>query len=247
MQQAGTFYLDGPLNIAHRGARDVAPENTMAAFAAAVDAQADGIELDVSRCGTGEIVVMHDDTVDRTTDGSGTVARLGWAAIVELDAGGWFAPEFVGERVPTLAEVLDLVGGRLRVNIEVKHKAQRHDGIEEEIAEMVAQRDLGSSIIISSFDPVILRRFKQGRAAARHRLAVLGQHAVLPEPRLGASSHADGCRPPTSRDGVGPVRAYHEARTAPGQCVDGERGRRHAADDRTGRRRYHHRPSRAST
>ena len=71
------FYLDRrPLVIAHRGARDVAPENTLAAFAAAAAAGADGIELDVTRCASGEIVVIHDDTLDRTTDGSGPVADM---------------------------------------------------------------------------------------------------------------------------------------------------------------------------
>lgn len=161
------FYLDRPLVIAHRGARDVAPENTLAAFRAAVEAGADGIELDVSRCQTGEIVVLHDDTLDRTTNGAGPLDRTPFYALRELDAGGWFAPRFAGERVPLLSEVLQLAcsvrqgGGRLRVNIEIKGMHRKGDGIEEEIAEMVLARELERDVVISSFNPLALWRMRQ--------------------------------------------------------------------------------------
>lgn len=166
-----SWYLHRPLNIAHRGARDVAPENTLAAFQAALEAGADGIELDVTRCATGEIVVLHDDTVDRTTDGTGPVSALAFGALRELDAGAWFSARYAGERIPTLAEVLDAVGGRLRINIEIKGRAWRGDGIEAEIAEMVRARGLASSVIISSFNPWALARMK--RAAPSLACALL--------------------------------------------------------------------------
>lgn len=166
------FYCeDRPLVIAHRGARDVAPENTLAAFRAALEAGADGIELDVTRCATGEIVVIHDDTVDRTTDGHGRVAEMPFGALRELDAGRWFNEAFRGERIPLLEEVLDLVGGKLRINIEIKGKDWRDTGIEAEIAETIRRRGLTSSIIISSFNPWALRRMR--RAAADVRLGFL--------------------------------------------------------------------------
>jgi len=113
------FYRDQPLVIAHRGARDVAPENTLAAFRAAIDLDADGIELDVVRCATSEIVVLHDDSVDRTTDGSGLVQEIPLSALRELDAGAWFSDAFVDERIPLLQEVLDLIAPRFRINIEI--------------------------------------------------------------------------------------------------------------------------------
>ncbi len=156
-----SFYLDRPLNIAHRGARDSAPENTVAAFELALANGADGIELDVTRCRSGEIVVLHDDTVDRTTNGSGSVADLSYEALRELDAGSWFAERYAGEHIPLLTDVLDAVGGKLRINIEIKGRSFRSDGIEEEIAGLVRSRGLTDSVIISSFNPWALGRMKR--------------------------------------------------------------------------------------
>ncbi len=163
-----------PLIFAHRGARDVAPENTLAAFQAALEADADGVELDVTCCATGEIVIMHDDTVDRTTDGASRVADLSFSALRALDAGAWFGPAFAGQRVPTLEEALTLCAGRLRVNIEIKRHARRApggEGIEARIAEMVRARGLQEQVIISSFDPLILARMR--RAAPELPLGLL--------------------------------------------------------------------------
>lgn len=168
---ADSFYATTPLVIAHRGARDVAPENTLAAFEAAIEADADGIELDVARCATGEIVVIHDDTLDRTTNGSGAVAETPFYTLRALDAGAWFGPAFAGQRVPTLQEVLDLFGHRVRINIEIKGRALKGDGIEDEIAEMVEARKLRDEVIISSFNPAALLRMR--RAAPDLRRALL--------------------------------------------------------------------------
>jgi glycerophosphoryl diester phosphodiesterase len=94
--------------VGHRGASKVAPENTMAAFRAARDAGADGVELDVHTTADGELVVIHDHAVERTTNGTGLTFELPWAALSRLDAGSWFSDAFVGERVPRLADVLAL-------------------------------------------------------------------------------------------------------------------------------------------
>lgn len=162
MRNWSSFYCRRPIVFGHRGASGSAPENTLAAFQAALDAGADGVELDVMRCGSGEIVVIHDDTVDRTTDGSGAVAAMPLGALRELDAGSWFGPEFAGERIPLLAEVLDTVGGSSRVvpcriNIEIKARGPR-SGIEEEIATLVRARGLQERVLISSFRLAALRR-----------------------------------------------------------------------------------------
>lgn len=156
-----TFYAHRPLIFAHRGASDVAPENTLAAFQAALDVGADGIELDVTRCATGEIMVIHDETVDRTTNGSGRVSSLPFYALRELDAGSWFGSQFAGERIPTLQEVLDRFGHRLRINIEIKGRDLRGDGLEEEIAEMIRARSLQKEVILSSFNPAALIRARR--------------------------------------------------------------------------------------
>ena len=112
-----------PIMMAHRGNSGLAPENTLAAFAKAFETKSLWTELDVHLTADGEVVVMHDDRVDRTTDGTGAIADLTLAQIKTLDAGSWFGPQFKGERVPTLAEVVDLIGDRLRINVEIKSAA----------------------------------------------------------------------------------------------------------------------------
>jgi len=172
MAECEGFYRDAPLVMAHRGASGVAPENTLAAFEAALDAGADAIELDVTRCATGEIVVIHDDRLDRTTNGSGRVAKTPLSALHQLDAGSWFAPEYAGQRIPTLEEVLDRFGHRLRINIEIKGRSLRGNGIEKEIAEMVRARGLQEQVLVSSFNVMALVRIR--RAALEIERALIG-------------------------------------------------------------------------
>ncbi|MFP3895409.1 MAG: glycerophosphodiester phosphodiesterase [Anaerolineales bacterium] len=155
-----TFYAKKPLIIAHRGASAVAPENTLAAFRAAVEAGADGIEMDVMRCHSGELMVVHDDTVDRTTDGSGLVRTISKDSLRMLDAGSWFGPEHAGQRIPTLDDVLPFVEGGIRLNIEIKSQGLRSEGLEEEIADMIRAREYEDRILISSFNPLVLMRLR---------------------------------------------------------------------------------------
>jgi glycerophosphoryl diester phosphodiesterase len=115
-----------PLVIAHRGDSAHAPENTLAAFDGAVAKRADWVELDAHLSRDGEAIVLHDRTVDRTTDGHGRVADLTVAQIKALDAGAWFAPQFAGERIPTLSEALARLKGRLPVLIELKEVGNDH-------------------------------------------------------------------------------------------------------------------------
>lgn len=112
-----------PILMAHRGLSGLAPENTLAAFSKATETKSEWVELDVHLTADGEVVVMHDSTVDRTTDGTGAISDLTLAQIRALDAGSWFGPAFAGERVPLLAEVVDLLGSRLRINVEIKSAA----------------------------------------------------------------------------------------------------------------------------
>jgi glycerophosphoryl diester phosphodiesterase len=106
--------------IAHRGGTSLAPENTLAAFRRAAELGVDYVEIDVRATRDGRLVLMHDRTVDRTTDGTGAVADLDYAAITSLHAGGSFAPAFAGERVPTLDDALRLCRGK--VGIYLDHK-----------------------------------------------------------------------------------------------------------------------------
>lgn len=105
---------------AHRGASAFAPENTLASFRLAESLDADGIELDVHLSSDGVPVVIHDETLERTTDGRGNVARMTVDRLQQLDAGSWFDPRFQAETIPTLQEVLAWAGSRLALNVEIK-------------------------------------------------------------------------------------------------------------------------------
>jgi glycerophosphoryl diester phosphodiesterase len=108
------------LVIAHRGFSGVAPENTIAAFKKAIDLGVDMIELDVHLSKDGQVVVIHDDTLNRTTNGKGKVANYTLNELKQLDAGSWFGNQFSGEKIPTLKEVLELTRGQMLLNIELK-------------------------------------------------------------------------------------------------------------------------------
>jgi len=145
----------GLLNIAHRGASGCFPENTLAAFCAAIEAGADMCELDVQLTRDGAMVVIHDDKVDRTTDGNGPVAAMTLAEIKRLDAGARFSDCFKGEIIPTLEEVFDLVDGRCALNIELKSP-----GLEAKVTGLVRERGAVGSTLISSFDWEALARIR---------------------------------------------------------------------------------------
>ena len=149
------------LNIAHRGASAVAPGNTLAAFEKAVELGADGAEFDVQPSSDGVPVVIHDFTVDRTTDSSGRVAEMSLAQLKELDAGAAFSPTFAGQRVPTLAEVLEAIGGQLLLNVELKSASLCDLRLEEAVVAQVKRHGLENRVLFSSFNPYSLRRVKR--------------------------------------------------------------------------------------
>ncbi len=107
--------------VAHRGASGYAPENTMASFEEALKLKADYLELDIQMTKDGELVVIHDQTVDRTTNGTGEVREYTYEKLMELDAGAWFHKKFIGQRIPTLEEVIETFKGKIGFLIEVKN------------------------------------------------------------------------------------------------------------------------------
>lgn len=119
--------------IAHRGSSADRPENTLAAYRRAIEAGADAIEIDLRLTKDGHLVSLHDDTLDRTTDGSGPVESITLAEVRKLDAGAWFGPEFKGERVPTFPEILKLARGRILVFLDLKDgdDAYAHQVVED--------------------------------------------------------------------------------------------------------------------
>ncbi|MHB1318656.1 MAG: glycerophosphodiester phosphodiesterase [Anaerolineae bacterium] len=134
--------------IAHRGASSYAPENTFAAYDLALEMGARHIELDVHLTLDGEVVVIHDDLLDRTTDGSGPVAARSLAELKQLDAGYKFGPAYAGARIPTLSEVLVRYGQRVHLHVEIKGTTP---GLVQATVALVRQHGLARSVTITSF------------------------------------------------------------------------------------------------
>ena len=175
------------LIIGHRGASADAPENTLAAFNRAFELGADGIELDVTLTKDGIPVVIHDDRVDRTTNGRGLVKEMTLAQIKQLDAGAWFAEKYRGEKIPTLAETLTAICARGLVNIELKTDALRpwpakpnevsrwqlaqfgvqvllrlreQTALEEKVVAVIEQMHAEKNVLLSCFNPFALGKTK---------------------------------------------------------------------------------------
>ena len=154
------MYGASVLVFGHRGARAYAPQNTIPAFELAVEQGAQGIELDVHRSRDGHLVIMHNFDVDETTDGRGRITEKTLAEIKTLDAGVKFAPEFAGTPMPTLDEVFEAVGKRLFINVEIKSMSADTDGVEQSVAECIRRHAMETRVIISSFNPLALSRFR---------------------------------------------------------------------------------------
>jgi glycerophosphoryl diester phosphodiesterase len=146
--------------IAHRGASSYAPENTIAAFDLAIVMGARHVELDVHATSDGHIVVIHDDTVDRTTDGSGAVTSHTLTTLQTLDAGSWFGHEFTGERIPTFDEVLGRYKGRVHVHTEIKGQSAH---LSEWTVDLVRKHGMVGEVTITSFQ---YARLEETRAYA---------------------------------------------------------------------------------
>lgn len=150
----------GPYVIGHRGAAGYAPENTMAAFERGIALRADAIELDINVSKDGELMVIHDPTLDRTTNGTGLVMQHTAAEIQSLDAGSWFDPSFSNCRISTLREVLHWARGRVPVVIEIKNGPIFYPDIEKLLLETLDELDMRPEVLVISFDHLVLRDLK---------------------------------------------------------------------------------------
>ncbi len=146
--------------LGHRGAKGHAPENTLPSFQKAIELGATMAELDIHLSRDGEVIVMHDATVDRTTDGSGRVIDLSLDEIKRLDAGSWFGPEFQGVRVPTLREVFDAVGQQILINVEIKSGEAPYAEITEKLARLLEECEMVHRVVISTFEPRYLHELR---------------------------------------------------------------------------------------
>jgi glycerophosphoryl diester phosphodiesterase len=141
-----------PFIIAHRGASADAPENTLAAFELALEQGADGIELDIHLSADDHPVVIHDFTLERTTDGAGPVNAHRVRQLKRLDAGGWYDRRFSGQRVQTLQEILERFRDRARFWLELKGGSALYPGIEERVVSMLEIYDVIDRTMVQSFD-----------------------------------------------------------------------------------------------
>jgi glycerophosphoryl diester phosphodiesterase len=223
-----------PLCIGHRGASARAPENTLAAFETALADGADGIEFDVRLTRDGVPIVLHDATLDRTTSGRGAAAALDLASVRRLDAGAWFAPRFRGERVPTLAETLDLARGRCAVNIELKFEDGEAAPLARAVAAVIARARFPGLLVVSSFSRPALAaaraampRTALGWLASRTTRGLRATHASLdlwsfhPHLRLATPRRLRAARKLRLHVLVWPVNEERAARRLAAAGVDG--------------------------
>jgi glycerophosphoryl diester phosphodiesterase len=154
-----------PWIIAHRGFKKKYPENTLFAFQAAMNAGAQMIELDVTLSRDRNLVVIHDATLERTTNGQGPVHDYTLEELKQLDAGSWFHSDFAEQRLPGLGEVLDLVDGRVITNIEIKSHAYEPyhppDAIENQVVDLVKQKNALDAVLVSSFNADVLMQISE--------------------------------------------------------------------------------------
>ncbi|MGQ9897065.1 MAG: glycerophosphodiester phosphodiesterase [Acidobacteriota bacterium] len=157
------FVARRPVVFGHRGAAGTRPENTHAGFWQAFAERADGIELDVRCCGSGEVVVIHDETVDRTSDGhTGRVAHLSLSELRRFDFG--YGKGFGRETIPTLEEVFTRLPAGKLINVEIKNDDLHSHGEERAVAHLIAEFKLQERCLVSSFNPLVLWRLQQHNA-----------------------------------------------------------------------------------
>ncbi|MBZ5201429.1 glycerophosphodiester phosphodiesterase [Planomicrobium chinense] len=190
------------VNVAHRGASGHAPENTMGAFQKGFEMKADYIEIDVQMTKDGELVVIHDTTVDRTTNGTGKVSSLTFEEIRQLDAGSWFSEAYAGEKVPTFEEVIDAFRGKVGILIELK-SPELYPGMEKKIADALKERNMHRSnngkVILQSFNHESMKKSKELLPNLPHGvLAGAGWKNVTEEQLAQFATYADYFNPTMS-------------------------------------------------
>ena len=197
----------GPF-VGHRGARGSAPENTFAAFREGYRQGANSIELDVGLSADQQFYVLHDDTLERTTNGTGRLDQTSSQQLDRLDAGSWYGPQYAGEHVPKLADVLDWAKDRIHVTIEVKTSAVA-PGVGRRLVEMVEARQMAEQVAIVSFSPEVIAEVEQVRPSFDTGL-LLSERPTLGRIKagaqlglaLGVASALVGCSNPLAGLGV---------------------------------------------
>ncbi|SDF64483.1 glycerophosphoryl diester phosphodiesterase [Fontibacillus panacisegetis] len=148
--------------VAHRGYSGKAPENTMSAINLAMqEPYVKWVEVDIQLSKDGIPFLIHDYTLNRTTNGRGPVKDKTWDELSQLDAGRWYSKSFIGERLVRLDDFLDKIKGRLRANIEIKTQGNLYPNIEEKVISAVKQHRMEHEVVLTSFEPRVLAKVKE--------------------------------------------------------------------------------------
>ncbi len=161
LRKNSSWHANAPLVIAHRGASLQAPENTLAAFRLAADLGADAIEMDAKLTADRRVVLHHDVGLERTTNGEGRISSKKLNELKQLDAGVKFNARFQYEQIPTLEEVIEAVGERLLLNIELTNYASPFDSLPEVVIDIVRRYEIQTKVLFSSFSPIALMRARK--------------------------------------------------------------------------------------
>jgi glycerophosphoryl diester phosphodiesterase len=203
---------------AHRGASGLAPENTLAAFRKALELGVDALEMDLHVTRDGVVVVIHDEKLERTTDGRGSIDELTLEEVKRWDAGGKFAPAFRGERVPTLREVITLVqasgNGRVRLDLELKYHRDRPGkpaDFEERVLEVLRQTGFVQRVNVISFHHPSLTKVRALDPRIRTGLLAGGRQAPKDPVTLARRYQADYYSPSFRHVTPEVVAAFHRA------------------------------------
>ena len=145
----------------HRGDSSAAPENTLAAFEKAIEGGADFVELDVTETQDGALVILHDDSLERTTGLMENVWDVTYEEIQQLDAGSWFSEDYTGERIPTLQEAIDVCKGKIKMNIEIKSAGHESEEFVGKIVKTIQDNELQEGCIVTSFDYFMVKEVKE--------------------------------------------------------------------------------------
>ncbi|MFC1553587.1 glycerophosphodiester phosphodiesterase [candidate division KSB1 bacterium] len=162
--------------VGHRGASGYAPENTIISIEKAIEMKSDYIEVDVQQTSDNKVILMHDNTLDRTSNGTGDINSKTYNDIKQLDAGSWFDEKFKNERIPLLSDVLDLVKGKTGIIIEIKTGSQIYPDIEKNVLSLIKTHDLYNDAVVSSSRVTILNNlYKLDKSIRLAKILVPGE------------------------------------------------------------------------
>ena len=196
--------------LGHRGASADFAENTLDAMRGALEQGADGVELDVMQCATGELVVCHDEWLDRLAGKHWELERRSWAQLRTLDVGTRLGKG--AARIPLLSEVFEMVPAGFLVNVELKCERLDDQGLSEKVGAFITERGLGEQVLVSSFNPLCLVRLARAFPSLRRGVLIDPDKSYLAQawgwlPIAGKTS----VHPHFSQCTAGRVRAWHEA------------------------------------